>query len=104
MRKRRQRHQAIYRETSRVERGLPAPSLGQGNEAALWSAADSFEGNAMNPPARLRALLAEPDFVVMPAVWDGLTAKLAAGGRLQDRFPLRIMRGGEPIWVGRTWT
>jgi hypothetical protein len=33
----------------------------------------------MTPPDRLRALLAEPGFVVMPAVWDGLSAKLAAG-------------------------
>ncbi len=32
----------------------------------------------MTPPDRLRALLAEPGFVVMPAVWDGLSAKLAA--------------------------
>ncbi|MFO1080315.1 MAG: isocitrate lyase/PEP mutase family protein [Reyranellaceae bacterium] len=35
------------------------------------------------PPDRLRALLAEPGLVVMPAVWDGLTAKMtyAAGFR-----------------------
>ena len=33
----------------------------------------------MNAPDRLRKLLAEPGFMVMPAVWDGLTAKLAAG-------------------------
>jgi 2-methylisocitrate lyase-like PEP mutase family enzyme len=32
----------------------------------------------MTPPDRLRALLAKPDFVVMPAVWDGLSAKLTA--------------------------
>ena len=32
----------------------------------------------MTAPDRLRALLAEPGFVVMPAVWDGLTAKLTA--------------------------
>lgn len=32
----------------------------------------------MTPPDRLRALLARPDFVVMPAVWDGLSAKLTA--------------------------
>ncbi len=32
----------------------------------------------MNHPDRLRALLAEPGLVVMPAVWDGLSAKLAA--------------------------
>ncbi|MGG5819928.1 isocitrate lyase/PEP mutase family protein [Falsiroseomonas sp. HW251] len=30
----------------------------------------------MTPPERMRALLAEPGFVAMPAVWDGLTAKL----------------------------
>ena len=30
----------------------------------------------MTPPDRLRALLAEPDFIIMPAVWDGLSAKL----------------------------
>src|SRR3954470_542352 len=30
----------------------------------------------MNSPDRLRALLAEPGLIVMPAVWDGLTAKL----------------------------
>lgn len=30
----------------------------------------------MTPPDRLRALLAKPDFVTMPAIWDGLTAKL----------------------------
>lgn len=32
----------------------------------------------MTPPERFRALLAKPDFVVMPAVWDGLSAKLSA--------------------------
>ena len=32
----------------------------------------------MNNPDRLRALLAKPDFVCMPAVWDGLSAKLTA--------------------------
>src|SRR6056297_3136518 len=31
----------------------------------------------MTPPERLRARLAEPEFVVMPAVWDGLTARLS---------------------------
>jgi 2-methylisocitrate lyase-like PEP mutase family enzyme len=37
-------------------------------------------------PDRLRALLAKPDFVVMPAVWDGLSAKLAAGAGFQTAF------------------
>jgi len=30
----------------------------------------------MTPPERMRALLAKPGFVAMPAIWDGLTAKL----------------------------
>jgi 2-methylisocitrate lyase-like PEP mutase family enzyme len=34
----------------------------------------------------LRALLAAPGFVVMPAVWDGLTAKLAAAAGFKTSF------------------
>lgn len=30
----------------------------------------------MTPPERLRALLAEPGFILMPAIWDGISAKL----------------------------
>lgn len=40
----------------------------------------------MTPPDRLRALLAEPGFIVMPAVWDGLTAKLAANAAFATAF------------------
>ena len=40
----------------------------------------------MNAPHRLRALLAQPDFVVMPAVWDGLSAKLAAAAGFKTAF------------------
>jgi len=40
----------------------------------------------MSPPARLRALLAEPDFVVMPAVWDGLSAKLTSKAGFKTAF------------------
>jgi 2-methylisocitrate lyase-like PEP mutase family enzyme len=40
----------------------------------------------MTPPDRLRALLAEPEFVVMPAVWDGLSAKLAAASGFATAF------------------
>ncbi len=40
----------------------------------------------MTAPARLRALLAKPGFVVMPAVWDGLSAKLAAGAGFETAF------------------
>ena len=40
----------------------------------------------MTAPERLRALLAEPGFVVMPAVWDGLSAKLAAGAGFKTAF------------------
>lgn len=40
----------------------------------------------MTHPERLRALLAEPGLIVMPAVWDGLSAKLAAGAGFQTAF------------------
>ena len=40
----------------------------------------------MTAPERMRALLAAPGFVVMPAVWDGLTAKLAAAAGFQTAF------------------
>jgi 2-methylisocitrate lyase-like PEP mutase family enzyme len=40
----------------------------------------------MNNPDRLRALLAEPDLVVMPAVWDGLSARLAAAAGFKTAF------------------
>lgn len=40
----------------------------------------------MNAPARLRELLAEPEFVIMPAVWDGLSAKLTAGAGFRTAF------------------
>ncbi len=40
----------------------------------------------MSYPDRLRALLAEPGFVAMPAVWDGLSAKLAAGAGYKTAF------------------
>lgn len=37
-------------------------------------------------PQRLRALLAEPGLVVMPAVWDGLTSKLTYGAGFKTAF------------------
>jgi len=40
----------------------------------------------MNHPDRLRALLAEPGLVVMPAVWDGLSAKLGAAAGFRTAF------------------
>jgi 2-methylisocitrate lyase-like PEP mutase family enzyme len=40
----------------------------------------------MTPPDRLRTLLAEPGFVVMPAVWDGLSAKLSATAGFRTAF------------------
>ena len=40
----------------------------------------------MTPPDRLRALLSNPEFIVMPAVWDGLTAKLAANAGFETAF------------------
>lgn len=40
----------------------------------------------MSAPERLRALLAKPEFVVMPAVWDGLSAKLSAAAGYATAF------------------
>ncbi len=40
----------------------------------------------MTPPDRLRAVLAKPDFVVMPAVWDGLSAKMTASAGFETAF------------------
>jgi 2-methylisocitrate lyase-like PEP mutase family enzyme len=40
----------------------------------------------MTYPERLRALLDQPGLVVMPAVWDGLSAKLAAGAGYKTAF------------------
>src|SRR3954453_4795945 len=42
--------------------------------------------NIMSAPDRMRALLAEPGFVVMPAVWDGLSAKLSAAAGFKTAF------------------
>jgi 2-methylisocitrate lyase-like PEP mutase family enzyme len=38
------------------------------------------------PPERLRALLAEPAFVAMPAVWDGISARLTAASGFRTAF------------------
>lgn len=40
----------------------------------------------MSPSDRLRALLAKPGFVVMPAIWDGLSAKLSARAGFKTAF------------------
>ena len=40
----------------------------------------------MSAPERLRALLAEPGFVVMPAIWDGLSAKLTSQAGYKTAF------------------
>src|SRR3954447_13140913 len=40
----------------------------------------------MTAPERLRALLVEPGFVIMPAVWDGLSARLAAAAGFRTAF------------------
>lgn len=41
---------------------------------------------AMTAPERFRELLAKPGFIVMPAVWDGLSAKLAAEAGFETSF------------------
>lgn len=43
----------------------------------------------MTPPDRLRALLAQTGLIVMPAVWDGLSSKLAA----EAGFPTAFLSG-----------
>ena len=50
----------------------------------------------MSAPERLRALLAEPGFVVMPAIWDGLSAKLTSQAGYKTAFLSRLLRRGEP--------
>ncbi len=40
----------------------------------------------MTPPQRLRELLSEPGFITMPAVWDGLSARLAARAGFKTAF------------------
>jgi 2-methylisocitrate lyase-like PEP mutase family enzyme len=40
----------------------------------------------MTPAGRLRALLEEPGFVVMPAIWDGLTSKLTFQAGFRTAF------------------
>jgi 2-methylisocitrate lyase-like PEP mutase family enzyme len=42
--------------------------------------------SALTAPQRLRALLAEPGLVAMPAVYDGLSAKLTAAAGFQSAF------------------
>lgn len=40
----------------------------------------------MSAPERLRALLAKPGLIVMPAVWDGLSARLSAAAGFETAF------------------
>jgi 2-methylisocitrate lyase-like PEP mutase family enzyme len=40
----------------------------------------------MTPPERLRRLLAQPGFLSLPAVWDGLSARLAADAGFEAVF------------------
>ena len=43
----------------------------------------------MTPPERMRALLAQPGLVLMPAIWDGLSTRLAA----EAGFPTAFLSG-----------
>lgn len=40
----------------------------------------------MSPPDRLRALLQQPGLVPMPAVWDGISAKLTQAAGFKTAF------------------
>src|SRR6478735_5186708 len=56
---------------------------------------------SVSPPDRLRALLAKPGFVVMPAV--GRTERQAIRhSRLRDRIPVGLLRGRQPSWRTRS--
>jgi 2-methylisocitrate lyase-like PEP mutase family enzyme len=44
------------------------------------------EDITMTAPDRMRALLAQPDFIVMPAIWDGLSARLTADAGFKTAF------------------
>jgi 2-methylisocitrate lyase-like PEP mutase family enzyme len=61
------------------------------------------EPDENRPPERLRALLAQPGFVTMPAVWDGLSAKLAAEAGFETAF-LSAPAVRRRASAGRTWT
>src|SRR5689334_19884559 len=73
-------HSTIWR------RRRPAPTAWSGCGMPLPSCHIPPGGNAMTPPERLRALLAEPGFITMPAVWDGLTARLTSGAGFKTAF------------------
>ena len=40
----------------------------------------------MTPPEKMRALLSQPGFIAMPAVWDGLSAKMTAAAGFKTAF------------------
>ena len=68
-------------DSSAQPEGLPAtPPISPDPNRRLDSSGKTplIEAVKTGDPARLRALLAEPGFVVMPAVWDGISAKLGA--------------------------
>jgi 2-methylisocitrate lyase-like PEP mutase family enzyme len=47
---------------------------------------DLMTAHAQTAPDRLRAVLGEPGLIVMPAVWDGLSAKLASEAGFKTAF------------------
>jgi 2-methylisocitrate lyase-like PEP mutase family enzyme len=44
------------------------------------------EDITMTAPDRMRALLVQPGFIVMPAIWDGLSARLTADAGFKTAF------------------
>ncbi|WIM10286.1 MAG: hypothetical protein OJF58_001241 [Enhydrobacter sp.] len=53
---------------------------------AAYRPAEISEDTDMTAADRLRALLAQPGFVAMPAVWDGLSARLAVSAGFKTAF------------------
>jgi len=56
------------------------------NAAATRMTVKMSEESSMTAPERMRALLAAPGFIVMPAVWDGLSARLTFGAGFKTAF------------------
>jgi 2-methylisocitrate lyase-like PEP mutase family enzyme len=74
-------------------RGIAVATAGQ--RSVIVGVESCFGGDVMNAPTtkpaltapqRLRAVLAEPGLLVMPAVYDGLSAKLTANAGFKTAF------------------
>ena len=65
---------------------LEARSIARHDRYSIVRSINCEEYQPMTPPERLRQLLSKPDFVVMPAIWDGLTARLSYEAGFESAF------------------